>query len=152
MTVDEFTSAYKHRKKVVVYLLRIGCPTSEADDIASQAWTRAWEKRDLLREPRYAITWVCKIALNLWRRAYRFCLAGEEVVDTLCQTDQNLDRQIYCQQILSHLSEENQKLLTDYYIQGETTGTRLKRMRARQQARMVAGRQRHLRWAMKGQA
>jgi RNA polymerase sigma factor (sigma-70 family) len=86
MTSREFTAEYEAGAARVLGFVRRQVRSEElAEDIAAQAWLKAWARRDQFdgRNGSRFLTWVNQIALNLvrehWRR--RDPLKGAENVD-----------------------------------------------------------------------
>ena len=78
MTIDtilseqSFAAAYqKGFPQTVRFLSSRGVPREAALDTAQSAWTKAWERREQLRNPSFVFTWVNSIALNVYRTLLR---------------------------------------------------------------------------------
>lgn len=72
MPLDEILSEYLPR--VFRFALRLTGNRHEAEDLAQEAFLRAWRGRTGLQNQRAARVWLFRIAANLWRdRARRAC-------------------------------------------------------------------------------
>ena len=65
---DAFTTGYAVTRR---FLLGLGAPIDDAEEIAQAAWVRGWEYRDQLRDARLIGFWVNSIARNLLRARFR---------------------------------------------------------------------------------
>lgn len=74
MTVDspDFARAYEQcYPRTVRLLCTKGLRLEEAREFAQLAWSRAWERRTQLRDPRQLPSWVSSIAINEFRTHLR---------------------------------------------------------------------------------
>lgn len=71
MTPDEFAPTVLPHLAAMLRVARAMVGTAEAEDIAQEAVTRAWQSFATLREPGAAPAWLLRITINLchnWRR------------------------------------------------------------------------------------
>ena len=72
MTQDNFAAAYNSGYTVTVrFLASRGIQPDHAEEIAQAAWSKGWERREQLRDPKRIVTWVNSIAVNMFRNECR---------------------------------------------------------------------------------
>lgn len=155
MTKEEFGSAYqRHFRRTVSFLISNGLSPDVAQETAQAAWVRGWERLSQLRDSRTLPMWLNRVALNLYRSVLRHEpeyeeLARNVMAPDLNRPDVNLPA-IDAQTILGRCKLHDQRMLSDYYLQGlqlseiaarngwrENTA-RVRLFRARQAARFNA--------------
>lgn len=121
MTRTDFTHAYERGyRSTVHFLLAGGVPPDEVDDIAQAAWTRGWERRIQLREPRNLERWVSRIGLNLFRNRLRSRHAQGLLVEIPCPPPAGAMR-IDLERAFGRCRPTDRSLLEAYYLDGYTS-------------------------------
>jgi len=150
MTREQFGKAYQDgHEHTVRFLLSRGVNRDMAIDVAQAAWLRGWERLSQLRDESVLVTWVNTIALNQFRKAFRYDQRHEALQDiphsraAFNWAALDLDR------ILSRCRPRDRVLL-EAQLQGVTAkelcersgsssiAMRLRLYRARHAARMIA--------------
>jgi len=150
MTREQFGKAYQDgHEHTVRFLLSRGVNRDTALDVAQAAWLRGWERLSQLRDESVLVTWVNTIALNQFRKTFRYDQRHEALQDmphplpALNWAALDLDR------ILSRCRPRDRALL-EAQLRGVTAkelcersgsssiAMRLRLYRARHAARMIA--------------
>lgn len=120
MTTNDYANAYRTGfSSTVRFLLYRGVPADRADEIAQAGWTRGWERRKQLHEPRRVISWVNTISLNLFRKQLRRQRETEELPDVRIKPRVSATG-MDVQRGLDRCSPEDRDLLQSYYLHGFT--------------------------------
>lgn len=83
MTQTQYADAYIRGFELTQrFLVSRGISYDTAEESAQAAWARGWEYRHQLRDPTRLLTWVNRIALNLFRNSLRRREVGETAVET----------------------------------------------------------------------
>jgi len=118
MTSDSFGRAYQKGFNLTVrFLLSRGISYETALDTAQAAWTKSWEKRDQLRQPKLVLTWTNSIALNIYRSMLRRESPGEPLPEREASTSLNLAA-IDVERILNRCKPNDRAVIEDHYIDG----------------------------------
>jgi DNA-directed RNA polymerase specialized sigma24 family protein len=118
MTSEEYGAAYQAGFRATARFIakRGRIWFEEAEDIAQEAWTRGWEPRGQLRDPRFVNTWVNRIAINLFLvRKRKHPLYALPLNLQGATTDTN---QIAVRQVLGVCCSTDRRLMSAYYIAG----------------------------------
>ncbi len=120
ITRTQYGDAYAAgHEKTIHFLMARGLPEGEAEDAAQAAWTRGWEKRDMLRRPDSLVGWINSIALNIFRNKYRRDKRLEQLPDRdIAVTADRLGSRVDVDRGLEHCSASDQALLKELYIGG----------------------------------
>lgn len=150
MRTEDFAQAYvKSYPTTVKFLNMRGVVRETAEEIASDAWVKAWRYRMSYRpELGAVVTWVERIAWRVWmEHLSRNRIETEPLsafhlrtVRSMCDLSA-----IDARRILSLCAPRHRKALHDYYITGETyfatTNAERKRLfHARNEARAIISR------------
>ena len=83
MTQKEYADAsIRGFERTQRFLVSRGISCDTAEESAQAAWARGWEHRHQLRDPARLLTWVNRIALNLFRNSLRRREVGETAAET----------------------------------------------------------------------
>lgn len=127
---EEFATAYRRGYQLTVrFLLGRGVPGGRAEETAQAAWARGWERRDNLRDSRVVVAWVNTIALNIFRNWYRKKKEDSELPHDVAQPSYSRSAKVDVELSLSCCSEEDRRLLREYYMEGYTSAELAKRRR-----------------------
>jgi len=143
-----FANAYQRGfQQTVRFLLSRGIPRDGACDAAQGAWTRAWERREQLRNPSFLVTWVNSIALNVYRTTLRREPRTEELLDIQGPERDLGGAAIDVERILLQCKPSDRIVLESHYIRGykleeiatqnnwSETAVRIRLLRARRKMR-----------------
>lgn len=153
ISTAEYQSAYDAEFcHTVRSLLMRGLGASEAEDVAQAAWTRGWEKREMLREPASVGGWIHMIALNILRSNFRRDRKLEFFPELeFAASPEPLASRIDARRILLRCGAVDRALLEDLYLHGYTSqetarrhalnpvGVRVRVLRAKQRLRERLG-------------
>jgi RNA polymerase sigma-70 factor (ECF subfamily) len=122
VTATQFGTAYTEGfDHTIRFLASKGLPETEAREIAQAAWTRGWERRHQLRDPKMVLTWINSIAFNLFRNEFRRSARHSElpeVPDTrLSPSIPRMD----LKSMLSRCDDLDRSLLWMQYGEGRTS-------------------------------
>jgi RNA polymerase sigma factor (sigma-70 family) len=121
MTSKDFAKAYRTGyPSTVRFLLSTGVPADKADDVAQAGWTRGWERRTQLEEPRKIVSWINTISLNLFRKHLKRQRPTEELCDVPTHPRVNAAT-IDIRMGLGQCTLEDRELLESYYLEGYTS-------------------------------
>jgi len=115
-----FAAAYEKGVRSTSRLLASkGAAFCEAEELAQEAWVRAWSARDQLRDLTRVQAWVNTIAFNLfrseWRRGQR-CAELPELVDQSPRPSAACAKQDV-KQALDHCSSLDRELLVERFVE-----------------------------------
>lgn len=144
MTPEEFSTAFEAGYvRTVRLLIKKGC--RDAEDIASEGWATAWEKRGQFCGAAKFHSWVAAISINAWRKKWRrdtlqSALVGNGVFHS------KIESAIQARQLVSHLCGKDQQLIAGRYsedrefneIASTSEAGRLKVHRAMKVLRLIA--------------
>jgi RNA polymerase sigma factor (sigma-70 family) len=146
---QSFAKAYqKGFQQSVRFLSSRGVPRDLVFDTAQGAWTKAWERREQLRNPSCVLTWVNSIALNLYRSALRRERHTEALVDLQDPKHEMIGASIDAERILNSCNRNDRVVLEAHYIRGfkldeiarqnnwSETAARIRLLRARGRVRV----------------
>jgi RNA polymerase sigma factor (sigma-70 family) len=129
VTATQFGTAYTEGfDHTIRFLASKGLPETEAREIAQAAWTRGFERRHQLRDPKIVLTWVNSIAFNLFRNDFRRSARHSELAEV---PDTRLSPSIPrmdLKSMLSRCDDLDRSLLWMQYGEGRTSaeiGSRL---------------------------
>ncbi len=122
MTHQEFSNAYSDNFCLTRrFLLSRGMPMPRAEELAQAAWSKAWERREQLRELSSVAAWVNTIALNLLRGDIR--KSAPQVV--LEERDEpafsSVEEHVDAEKALAALSAEDRNLMLLHVVAGLTS-------------------------------
>jgi RNA polymerase sigma-70 factor (ECF subfamily) len=150
MTEQFFANAYQRGfQQTVRFLLSRGISRDFVFDTAQGAWTRAWERREQLRNPAFILTWVNSIAINVYRTTLRREPQTEELLDIQGVSRDMDGTTIDVERILSECKPSDRIVLEDHYIRGykleeiaaqnnwSETAVRIRLLRARRKMRHI---------------
>jgi RNA polymerase sigma-70 factor (ECF subfamily) len=148
LSEQSFAKAYqKGFPQTVRFLSSRGVPTDLVLDTAQGAWTKAWERREQLRNPSFVFTWVNSIALNVYRTALRRERQTEALVDLQDPKREMIGEAIDAERILEKCNPNDRIVLEAHYIRGfrldeiarqnnwSETAARIRLLRARRRIR-----------------
>ena len=119
LSEQSFANAYqKGFPQTVRFLSSRGVPGDLVFDTAQGAWTKAWERREQLRNPSFVFTWVNSIALNVYRTALRRQRQTEELADVQDPKKEMIGEAIDAERVLSICSRNDRIVLESHYIRG----------------------------------
>ena len=122
MTHEQFTDAYtKNLGRTRGFLLSRGIGASLADELAQAAWSKAWERRDQLRELSSVAAWVNTIAFNLLRADARKAVTLVEMDDRDEAVTSSVQEKVDAERALGALSDEDRQLMLMHVISGWTS-------------------------------
>ena len=122
MTATQFGIAYtEYFDHTVRFLASKGLPESEAREMAQAAWTRGWERRHQLRDPKMILTWMNSIAFNLFRNEFRRSARHSELPDLPDKRPFPSISRIDLKSILSRCDDLDRSLLWMQYGEGRTS-------------------------------
>ena len=122
MTHQEFEAAYTENYTLTRrFLLSRGMPAPRADELAQAAWSKAWERRDQLRELGSVAAWVNTIALNLLRGDARKAVNQVEIDDRDEPVSSSVESKIDAEKAMEALSEEDRQLMLAHIVAGLTS-------------------------------
>ena len=146
VTTEQYADAYTagfHR--TVGFLMRNGARrTEDAKDFAQDAWLKGFTRCDTLRRDIAVLSWVNKIALNLWRSYWRTHDIERDALEPVWNTDTlsrhgmpsatigtwDIDRR----KLMRIAAESDREFLRDYYVDGYSSVELGSRWGASQQA------------------
>jgi RNA polymerase sigma-70 factor, ECF subfamily len=121
MTRTEYGDAYQGGFPVTIrFLLSRGVPGDRAEEAAQAAWTKGWERRRQLRDPKRIVTWVNTIALNQFRNWLRKQRRSEELPELAISPGTNA-RAIDLQRSLRVCRQSDRRILERHYLEGLTS-------------------------------
>lgn len=122
MTETQFETAYTDNFSLTRrFLLSRGMGAPRADELAQAAWSKAWERRDQLRELGSMAAWVNTIALNLLRGEARKAVPQVEIEDRDEPVRSSIDSRVDAEKAMDSLSEEDRKLMLLHVVAGLTS-------------------------------
>jgi RNA polymerase sigma factor (sigma-70 family) len=122
MTDEYFGTAYKKGFKLTVrFLLSRGLSSEAALETAQAAWTKGWERREQLRQPKLVLTWTNSIALNIYRTLLRRERPTEPLPELEASTSLNVAA-IDVERMLTQCRPSDRTVLEEHYIGGYKTG------------------------------
>ena len=129
MTATQFGTAYSDGfDHTIRFLASKGLPDTEAREIAQAAWTRGWERRHQLRDPKMVLTWINSIAFNLFRNEFRRSARHSELPDVPDQRASMSISRIDVKSMLSRCDDVDRSLLWMQYGEGRTSAEIGRRM------------------------
>lgn len=147
----KFSHAYKRDfDKTVRFLRSRGMSEDRAEEFAQGAWSRGWERRRQLQDPRRVSAWINTIAFNLFRNQCRKPRHDELPLNLAGPRPKHRHR-LDAETLMKECSDRDQKLIKKFYLEGyesqeiaaETDMTpgaiRIRLMRARRRMRKAAG-------------
>lgn len=160
-TLEDFRELYTRAfednglRRTVAVLTRLGARFESAEDLAQAAWSRGWEYRAQLRDPKRLVSWVASIAINMFRddavKSRRFSPLTSPGFDPQIAPSTSVVR-IDLDRILAEWPTRQRRLFDAVYVQGRSvdevarslgisTGAihhRLSRIRAKLRREMTA--------------
>ena len=122
MTHQEFSNAYTENfARTRRFLLSRGMGAPRADELAQAAWSKAWERREQLRELNSVAAWVNTIALNLLRADARKSVPEVEIDDRDEPITSSITAKVDAEKALEALSEEDRQLMLANVVAGLTS-------------------------------
>ena len=122
MTATQFGIAYTdHFDHTVRFLASKGLLESEAREMAQAAWTRGWERRHQLRDPKMILTWINSIAFNLFRNEFRRSARHSELPDLPDKRSFQSISRMDLKSVLSRCDDLDRSLLWMQYGEGRTS-------------------------------
>jgi RNA polymerase sigma-70 factor (ECF subfamily) len=122
MTHQEFASAYTSYFGLTRrFLLSRGVAPFRAEELAQAAWSKAWERREQLRELASITAWVNTIALNLLRGEIRHSAPQVAIDDRDEPVRLAVDQHIDAEKVLGSLSDEDRRLMLLHVVAGLTS-------------------------------
>jgi len=129
VTATQFGTAYTEGfDHTIRFLGSKGLPETEAREIAQAAWTRGWERRHQLRDPKMVLTWINSIALNLFRNEFRRSARHSELPEVPDKRPSPSISRMDVKSMLSRCDDLDRSLLWMQYGEGRTSaeiGSRL---------------------------
>lgn len=117
MTAEQFSVEYENGfNRVIAFLAKKGAKNTE--DLAQQAWTKAWAKRHLFRGDCEFVGWVCSIAFNCFRETFRRQLALYPLENDDRVSSDSTETAIDLERLLDKLATDDSALLRLRYIMG----------------------------------
>jgi RNA polymerase sigma-70 factor, ECF subfamily len=114
-----FANAYQRGfNQTARFLLSRGIPRDVVFDTAQSAWTKAWERREQLRNPTFLLTWVNSIALNVYRTALRREPLTEALPELQASGHDSEGAMIDAERILRECKPSDRIVLESHYIRG----------------------------------
>ncbi len=114
-----FSAAYQRGfQQTSRFLLSRGIPRDVVFDTAQSAWTKAWERRDQLRNPAFLVTWVNSIALNVYRTALRREPITEELTEYQAPKSDWDASALDAKRVLRECRQNDRIVLEGHYIFG----------------------------------
>lgn len=94
-----------------------------AEETAQAAWTKGWQRRSQLRNPKKLLPWINTIALNLLRGRKRKESREQELVETpdLRSRQAAVSARVDAARVLRQCGATDRKLLGLHHMQGHTT-------------------------------
>ena len=121
MTNESFGAAYQKGFPLTLrFLISRGLSHETAVDTAQAAWTKSWERREQLREPKLVITWTNSIALNIYRTMLRRERPTEPLSEVQASTSLNIAI-IDVERILNECKPSDRAILEERYFGGYKT-------------------------------
>lgn len=122
MTHQQFETAYRENFSLTRrFLLSRGMGAPRADELAQAAWSKAWERRDQLRELSSVAAWVNTIALNLLRGEARKAVPQVEIEDRDEPVRSSIDSRLDAEKTLGALSDKDRRLMLLNIVAGLTS-------------------------------
>ena len=153
-----FANAYQRGfQQTARFLLSRGIPRDVVFDTAQSAWTKAWERREQLRNPTFLLTWVNSIALNVYRTALRREPLTEALPDLQGPNHDVDGAAIDAERILRECKPSDRIVLEAHYIRGykleeiaaqnnwSETAVRIRLLRARRKMKQLFARPKKVR-------
>jgi RNA polymerase sigma factor (sigma-70 family) len=113
-----YTDGFDH---TIRFLASKGLRDTEAREIAQAAWTRGWERRHQLRDPKMILTWINSIAFNLFRNEFRRSARHSELPELPDKRPFRSISQIDVKSMLSRCDDIDRSLLWMQYGEGRTS-------------------------------
>jgi RNA polymerase sigma-70 factor (ECF subfamily) len=122
MTPQEFSTAYNDNFSLTRrFLLSRGMGACRAEELAQAAWSKAWERRDQLRELSSIAAWVNTIALNLLRGELRKAAPQVALEERDEPVRMSVEEHVDAEKVLEALSDEDRKLMLLHVVAGLTS-------------------------------
>ena len=122
VTATQFGTAYTEGfDHTIRFLASKGLPETEARETAQAAWTRGWERRHQLRDPKMVLTWINSIAFNLFRNEFRRSARHSELPDVPDKRPSLSITRMDVKSILSRCDRLDRSLLWMQYAEGRTS-------------------------------
>jgi len=145
-----FSRAYRRDfHKTVRFLRSRGVSEDRAEEFAQGAWSKGWERRRQLDNPRRIGAWVNTIAFNLFRNQCRKP-RHDELPQNLKAPKPKPDQRMDAETLLAECSDRDRRILEKFYIEGYESGEiaaqtessagaiRIRLMRARRNMKQAA--------------
>ena len=152
MTEQYFANSYRRGfPRTLRFLVSRGIRRDEAFDVVQAAWTKAWERREQLRNPAFLLTWVNSIALNAYRTTLRRESRTEGLSDIQAPAHSMDGASIDVERILRECKPSDRIVLEGHYICGyrleeiaqqnnwSETAVRIRLLRARRKMKLLFG-------------
>ena len=124
ISFEQFGRAYQQGfERTVRFIGSRGIYPAIAEETAQAAWTKGWQRRAQLRNPKRILPWINTIALNLLRARKRKQSREEELVempDHRCR-QAAMSAKVDAGRLLRHCDPTDRKLLGLHHLQGHTT-------------------------------
>ena len=122
MTQQEFANAYSDNFGLTRrFLLSRGIGAPRAEELAQAAWSKAWERREQLRELSSIAAWVNTIAFNLLRGEIRKTPPQVELADRDEAVRSSISERVDAEKALDALSDQDRKLMLLHVVAGLTS-------------------------------
>ena len=122
MTNQEFATAYTDNFSLTRrFLLSRGIGAPRAEELAQAAWSKAWERREQLRELSSIAAWVNTIAFNLLRGEIRKTPPQVELADRDEPVNSSISERVDAEKALDALSEQDRQLMLLHVVAGLTS-------------------------------
>ena len=122
MNQQEFTSAYTANYNLTRrFLISRGIGDSRAEELAQGAWSKAWERRDQLREFQCIAAWVNSIALNLLRGDFRRSAPQVALEDRDEPVHTTIEQHLDAETVLASLGDQERRLYLLHVVAGLTS-------------------------------
>ena len=121
---DAFRRAYQRGfRKTVRFVGSRGIHPAQAEETAQAAWTKGWQRRAQLRDPKKIVPWINTIALNLLRGTKRKQSREEELVEMPDHRSRHaaMSAKVDAGRLLRHCDPTDRKLLGLHHLEGHTT-------------------------------
>ena len=121
LTQEQYAAGYSRGFTLTKRFLGArGVGPDTAEEAAQAAWSRAWERRAQLRDPKRLQTWVNTIALNLFRNGCRQRETSELPLD-IAVRPLTSPRAIDLLRVLEKCKPEDREMLHKHYLAGYTS-------------------------------
>lgn len=131
----EFSQGYKVGfQKTTRFLSSLGLKGDMVNEIAQNAWVKAWEHREQLQEPKFLSSWVNTIALNCFRVMCRqkkefvgIDEISEQLIEGLCPSLcssgswRELHNKFEVRSMLDRMDERDRNIFVLHYYDGLST-------------------------------